>query len=108
MGREIRVALPPSGRGPVGHWRWFCYRPAVSETLHKVRVTDERSAEGDQVGVSGSNRLLGRLLGVAAVADERAVEHLAELGQGHRLTEFVEAEGQPVDDVQERKPEAVE
>jgi hypothetical protein len=46
---------------------------------------DEGSPEGDQVGVSLGNRLLCRLLGVSAVAHEWAVEHLSELGQGHRL-----------------------
>jgi len=108
VSREIRVAFRPGGRGPVGHRRWFGKRPANPEPLHEVRVADEGSPEGDQVGVSRGNRFLCRLLGVAAVADEWAVEHLAELGQGHRLTESVEAERQPVYDVQVRKPEPVE
>ena len=115
MGREIRVSLPSRRRAPVGHRRWVGQRPAVAEALHEVRVADEGPAEGDQVGVPRGNRLLRRLLGVAAVADQRAVEHLAELGQGHRRAEVVEAERQPVQDVQVpvqdvqvRKPEAVE
>jgi len=29
VGREIRVPLPPGGRGPVGHRRWFGKRPVV-------------------------------------------------------------------------------
>src|SRR5207249_10422689 len=98
----------PSGRGPDGHRRRFGKRPTIPEPLHEVRVADERSPEGDQVGVSLGNRLLCRLPGVAAVAHEWAVEHLAELGQGHRLAEVVEAERQPVYDVQVRQPETVE
>src|SRR5580692_8085282 len=108
VSREVRVSLPGAGRGPVGHRRWFRQRPAVPEPLHEVRVADEWSPEGDQVGVPLGNRLLRRLLGVTAVAHERAVEHLAELSQGHRLAEVVVAERQPVYDVQVRQPEAVE
>ena len=51
--------------------------------------------------------LSSRLLRVAAVAHERAVEYLAELGQRHWLAEFVEAERQSVHDVQVCQPEAV-
>src|SRR4029453_3826101 len=80
---EIRVSLRPSGRGPIGQRRWLRQRPATAEPLHEVRAADEGSPKGDQVGVPLGNRLLSRLLGVAAVADERAVEDLAELGQGH-------------------------
>ena len=58
--------------------------------------------------MSLGNRLLCRLLGVAAVAHEWTMENLAELGQGHRRAEVVEAEGKPVYHVQVRKPEAVE
>src|SRR4029077_8212220 len=92
VNREVRVPFRPGGRGPVGHRRWFGQRPAVPEALHEVGVANEGSPEGNQVGVSLGNRLLCRLLGVAAVAHEWTVEHLAELGQGHRLAEVVEAE----------------
>jgi hypothetical protein len=80
----------------------------VPEPLREVRVADEGSSEGDQISISCSNRLRCRLLSVAAVADERAVEYLAEFGQGHRRAEVVEAECQAVDHVQVGKSEAVE
>ena len=43
--------------------------------------------------------LLSRLLCVAAVTHERAVKHLAKLGQGHWFTEFMESKCQAVHDV---------
>ena len=93
MNREVGVPFRRSGRAPVGDRRRFGKRPIVREPLHEVRAANEGSPEGDQVGVSGGNGLLCRLLRVATVADKRAVEHLAELGQRHRLAELVEAEG---------------
>src|SRR5260370_41247796 len=62
VGREVCVPFRSGGRGPVGHRRWFRQRPAVPEALHEVRVADEGSPEGDQVGVSLGNRLLCRLV----------------------------------------------
>ena len=94
MPAEVRVALCAGGQVPVGHRCERSQGPAILEPLHQIGVADERPTEGDQVGVSIGNRLLSRLLRVATVAHQRAVEHLSELGQRHRLAEVVEAERQ--------------
>jgi hypothetical protein len=61
-------------RIPHLHIRLGGQGPAVGETLHQVGVGDDRPAEGDHVRKAPLYRGLGRLLRVAAVADERAVE----------------------------------
>src|SRR4051812_4905688 len=73
VSREIRIPFCPGRRGPVGQRCWLGQRPTISESLHKIRVADERSSKGDQVGVSLGNRFLCGFLRVAAVAHERPV-----------------------------------
>src|SRR5690242_6558030 len=45
VNREIRVALPCGGRGPVAHRRWFRQRPAILEPFNEIGVADEWPSE---------------------------------------------------------------
>jgi hypothetical protein len=70
---EVRVThLAASGviRRPVGDSQ----RPAVLETLGKVRVCDIGSAEGDQVHKPGVERSLGALAGLEAAGGSAPAE----------------------------------
>ena len=66
------------------------------ESLHEVRVTDERASKGNQVSVAFCDSRLRRFLGVAAITDGWAFDNLTELAESHWPAKFVEAEGQSV------------
>lgn len=50
----------------------------MRETLHQVRIADERSAKGDQVGMAALNCSLCRFLSETAIRYQRAGKYLAE------------------------------
>ena len=87
--------------------RWI-QGPPICEAFHQVRIADEGPAKGNQVRMVVADRSFRRFLGVTAVADERAFEHIPEFCQGHFRSKSMEAEGEAIHDVEIRDLISVE
>lgn len=75
----------------------------MCETLHQVRIADERPAKGDQVGMAALNCSFCRFLGVTAIRHQRAGKYLAEFFRGHGRPEFMKTKRQAINNVEVSK-----
>ncbi len=99
-----KVSVPLCVKG-VPHLQicWWIQGPSIRETLHEIRIAEERPAEGDKVSILVFNGRFRGFLHVPAIPHKGPLEHLPKFGQRHRRSQFVKAERQTIHHVEVRK-----